>query len=276
MQKSSSLLWIVVSLIGFILFVAFFYMLIVYSKDISISMPLYFFLVVIIALISTAFLSGAMKSVARFKASSQNRSLYLSGPAVIFFIIIYLGYKYRPESTGENSPLSLSVLLNGPEGLEESIKKGQVRVRIAQYSSLKQVDNEGTATFTGINPQYKGLKIDLSADIPGYNLVGKPVYVLSDSGVYTNLTLNLQKKLDSIAVRGNVIRLPGRTGIAGASVRFQGVMQTYKTDSIGDFSAILPFKSGVETRIIVSKGNREIYNSLRTISENDFLSISAN
>ena len=276
MQKSSVLGWIVVSLVGFILFAAFFYMLIVYSKQISISTPVYFFLVVIIALISTAFLSGAMKSVARYNATSQNRTLYLSGPAVIFFIIIYLGYKYRPETAKENIPLSLSVLLKGPEGSEELIKDGQVRVRIAQYSSLKKVDNESTATFTGINPEYKGLKIDLSAEVPGYSIINNEGFALSDSGTYTNLTIALRKKIDSIAVRGNVIQLPGRTGIAGATIRFQGVQKTYQTDSLGDFSAILPFKSGAETRIIVSKGNKEIYNSLRTLSENDFLGISAN
>ena len=276
MQKSSVLGWIVVSLVGFILFAAFFYMLIVYSKQISISTPIYFFLVVIIALISTAFLSGAMKSVARYNATSQNRTLYLSGPAVIFFIIIYLGYKYRPETAKENIPLSLSVLLKGPEGSEEQIKDGQVRVRIAQYSSLKKVDNESTATFTGINPEYKGLKIDLSVEVPGYSIINNEGFALSDSGTYTNLTIALRKKLDSIAVRGNVIQLPGRTGIAGVIIRFQGVQKTYQTDSLGDFSAILPLKSGIETRIIVSKGNKEIYNSLRTISENDFLGISAN
>ena len=276
MQKSSTLSWIIVSLIGFVLFVGFFYFLIIYSKEISLSTPVYFFLVVIIALISTAFLSGAMKSVARYSATSQNRNLYLSGPAVIFFIIIYLGYRYRPEIAKENTPLSLSVLLKGPAGSEELIKDGQVRVRIAQYSSLKEVDNESSALFTGINSNYKGLKIDLSAEVPGYSLVNNQVFALSDSGTYTNLTISLQKKMDSIAVRGNVIRLPERTGIEGAKIRFQGVMKTYQTDSLGDFSAVLPFKSGVETRIIVTKGNKEIYNSLRTLSENDFLSISAN
>ena len=276
MQKSSILGWIIVSFIGFILFVGFFYLLIIYSGDISLSTPVYFFLVVIIALVSTAFLSGAMKSVARYSSNAPNRNLYLSGPAVIFFIIIYLGYKYRPETPLENSPLSLSVLLTGPEGSEELIKDGQVRVRIGQYSSLKEIDNESSALFTGINPEYKGAKIDLSAEVPGYKLVNNQVFALSDSGAYTNLTISLQKRMDSIAVRGNVIRLPERTGIAGAKIRFQGVMETYQTDSLGDFSAILPFKSGIETRIIVSKGNREIYNSLRTLSENDFLSIPAN
>lgn len=276
MQKSSISGWIIVTLVGFILFIAFFYFLIVYSKQISISTPVYFFLVVIIALISTAFLSGAMKSVARYKATSQNRTLYLSGPAVIFFIIIYLGYKYRPENTKENVPLSLSVLLKGPDGFEELIKDGQVSVRIAQYSSLKKIDNEGAAVFTGINPEYKGLKIDLRAEVPGYRLINSEVYALSDSGTYTNLTIGLQRRIDSIAVSGNVIRLPEKTGIAGATIRFQGVQKIYRTDSLGDFSAFLPFKSGAETRVIVSKGNKEIYNSLRTLSENDFLSISAN
>ena len=276
MKRTSTLTWIIVSLAGFILFALFFYLLIVYSKDISLSTPLYFFLVVLIALMSTAFLAGAMRSVARYSSSSQGGSLYLSGPAVIFFIIIYLGYRYRPEPSGDKTPLSLSVLLKGPEGSEELIRNGQVRVRIGQYSGMKQVDNEGAALFTGINPDYKGQKIDLSAEIPGYVLINSSLYSLDDSITYTNLTLRLQKKIDSIAVHGNVIRLPARTGIPDATIRFQGVMETYKTDSLGDFSAVLPFRSGAETRIIVSKGNKEIYNSLRTLSENDFLTISAN
>ncbi|MDB5014119.1 MAG: hypothetical protein JWQ25_2321 [Daejeonella sp.] len=276
MQKSSTVGWMLATLAGFLLFIAFFYLLVTYNKQISISMPVYFFLVVILALISTAFLSGAMKSVARYNAKSQNSTLYLSGPAVIFFIIIYLGYKYRPELAKENIPISLSVLFRGPEGSEEAIKEGQVTVRIAQYSSLKKIDNEGAALFTGINPEYKGLKIDLSAEVPGYRLVNNQEFALKDSGNYTNLTIHLQKKLDSISIRGNVIKLPDRTGINGAIIRFQGVMSTYKTDSVGDFSATLPFKSGIETRVIVSKGNREIYNSLRTLSENDFLTITAN
>ena len=276
MQKTTTLTWIIVSLCGFILFGVMFYFLVTSGQDISISMPVYFFLVVLIALISTAFLSGAMKSVARYNATSQNRTLYLSGPAVIFFIIIYLGYKYRPESVKENVPLSLSVLFSGPEGTQEMIDAGQVRVRIAQYSSLKKVDNEGAALFTGINPEYKGLKIDLSAEVPGYQLVSNNSYALSDSGTYTNLTIHLKKQQDSIVVIGNVIELKRRTGISGAKIRFEGVLQTYQTDSAGDFSAKLPFKSGVETRIVVSKGNREIYNSLRTLTANDFISIPAN
>jgi len=276
MKRTSTLTWIVISLVGFVLFTVIFYLLVIYSKGISLSTPVYFFLVVLIALISTAFLAGAMRSVARYSSSSQGGSLYLSGPAVIFFIIIYLGYRYRPEPAGAKNPLSLSVLLKGPEGSNELIRKGQIRVRIGQYSSLKQVDNEGAALFTGINPDYKGLQIDLSAEIPGFDLINSSFYSLDDSMTYTNLTLRLQKKLDSIAVRGNVIRLPARTGISNATIRFQGVMKTYRTDSLGDFSAVLPFRSGAETRIIVSKGNKEIYNSLRTLSENDFLSISAN
>ncbi len=276
MQKSSTLGWIIISLAGFILFIAFFYFLINYSDRINLTTPLYFFLVVIIALICTAFLSGAMKSVARYQVGSQNRNLYLSGPAVIFFIIIYLGYRYRPETVKENIPLSLSVLFTGVPGSETSISSGQVRVRIAQYSSIKKIDNEATAVFTGINPDYKGLKIDLNARVPGYRVVDTTGFNLSDSASYTNLTIRLEKQPDSVAISGNVIRLLEKTGIAGARLRFEGVRKAYFTDSLGDFSAVLPFKSGTELRIVVSVGNKEIYNSLRTLDENDFLRISAN
>lgn len=275
-QKPSTNSWIWVTLAGFLLFVALFYFLIVYNKQINLSMPVYFFLVVVMALVSTAFLSGAMKSVARYQRKSPNSTLYLSGPVVIFFIIIYLGYKYRPEPVKENSPLSLSVIFRAPTGSAERVKTGQVTVRIAQYSSQKKLNDEGTALFTGINPSYRGSVVDLTAEVPGYNLIDNQSFQLDDSINYTNLTIKLTKKLDSISIRGNVIKLPERTGIKDAIIRFQGMMKTYRTDESGDFTATLPFKSGVETRVIVNKGNQEIYNSLRTISENDFLTITAN
>jgi hypothetical protein len=69
---------------------------------------------------------------------------------------------------------------------------------------------------------------------------------------------------------------PERRGIPAARVIFQGVDSVFTTDSLGNFSAVLPLKPGSETRVIVTKGPQEIYNSLRTVSDNDFLSIVAN
>jgi hypothetical protein len=276
MKKVTPTSWLLVSLVGFVLFILVFAGIIVYSKQITISTPVYFFLVVILALISTAFLAGAMRSVARYSGTFQNRNLYIAGPALIFMIILYIAYKYRPENAA-GGPLSLSVLFVGPKGDAAAVSSGTVYVRIGQYAGTDEISKRGTATFTGINADYKGQPIDISGVIEGFQLdTAGAAYRLSDTHEYTNLTVRL-KRLGGprTVVRGKVM-LPERKGIPAARIIFQGVDSVFTTDSLGNFSAVLPLKPGSETRVIVTKGALEIYNSLRTVSDNDYLSIVAN
>lgn len=275
MKKVTPTSWLLVSLVGFVLFILVFAGIIVYSKQITISTPVYFFLVVILALISTAFLSGAMRSVARYSGTFQNRTLYIAGPALIFMIILYIAYKYRPENAA-GGPLSLSVLFVGPKGAAETVRSGTVYIRIGQYAGTDEISKRGTASFTGINADYKGQAIDISGDIEGYQLdTAGARYRLSDTQDYTNLTVRLKRMGPRTVVRGKVM-LPERKGIPAARIIFQGVDSVFTTDSLGNFSAVLPLKPGSETRVIVTKGPLEIYNSLRTVSDNDYLSIVAN
>jgi hypothetical protein len=272
MKKIAPITWLFVSLVGFILFILVFAGIIVYSKQISISTPVYFFLAVILALVATAFLAGAMRSVARYNATFQNKSLYIAGPALIFIIILYIAYEYRPQNQG--GPLSLSVLFTGPPGA--LVQSGTVYVRIGQYANTEEISQRGTASFTGINADYRGEQIDISADIEGYLLdTARTRYRLSETGEHTNLTIRLKRAGHHTAVRGKVM-LPEKKGIPAARIIFQGVDSVYTTDSLGNFSVVLPLKPGSETRVIVMKGPLEIYNSLRTVSENDYLSIVAN
>lgn len=273
MKKLSAYQWIWISLIGFALFVGFFYFIIVYSLHGRISTPLYFILIVFVALVATGFLSGAMNSAAKYSGTFQNRTLAISGPAVIFFIILYIGYKYKPE-VQVNNPLSLSILFSDSE--KKLLKEGAVSIRIGEYSSAKQINAEGQAVFTGINPAYKGSAIDFAVDIPGYLPDTDREYRLNDSIDFTNLRVTMKKLRTETRLKGRVIELPNRTGISQAEIRFQGVDEVVKTDSTGNFSVVLPVQPGTEMRIVVTRGNREIYNSLRTVDNNDFIDISAN
>ena len=89
----------------------------------------------------------------------------------------------------------------------------------------------------------------------------------------TNITLDLPARQESLYVTGRVILLPERSGIPQATVEFGGLNILCKSDSTGRFTATLPISSGASTRVIVSQGSREIYNSLRTINEHEFLSL---
>ena len=120
--KIASRSWLWVSLAGFLLFTGFFVAILYWGQTIQLTTPVYFILIVLVALFATAFLAGAMRSAARYSMTANNKTLMISGPAVIFFVILYIGYKYRPEKA--DRPLSLSVLVTGPDRFNDLIREG--------------------------------------------------------------------------------------------------------------------------------------------------------
>ena len=264
--------WLFVAIISLVLFFGFFYFITVASKKIVISLPVYFFLIIVIDFAATAFLSGAMKSVARYQVKSDNKSLYLAGPAVIFFIILYIGYKYRPEPPSQ--PVSISVLVTDDKNA--LIKNGKVHIRVGLVQNAADLDSNGVAFFSGIIGDYKGSDVDIYTEVPGYHMDKQLHYKVSDLADFTNIKIPLIKNIDSISIQGHLTELPSRTAISHALVTFEGVKSLFETDSLGSFSAVLPFKSGTEVRVIVLKGHKEIYNSLRTLTDHSFLDISPN
>jgi len=92
MKKLTQLNWIFISLAGFILFGLFFYLVIQSKHKIELDTPVYFFLIILIDLLATGFLAGAMRSVASYQSNTPKGNLYLAGPVVVFCIILYVGY----------------------------------------------------------------------------------------------------------------------------------------------------------------------------------------
>ncbi len=74
--------WLYISLIGFFLFILFFAGIMLYGTRINLAAPVYFFLIIMLGLFATAFLAGAMRSVAKYNANFNNKSLMVAGPAV--------------------------------------------------------------------------------------------------------------------------------------------------------------------------------------------------
>lgn len=274
MKRLTQRSWIYISLAGFFLFALFFYLVITTEKKTTLDAPVYFFLVVFIDLVATGFLAGAMKSVATYQSSTPKGNLYLAGPVVVFCIILYIGYQYRPSE--HKSLLSLSVQLSGPKGNQEPISKGTVSVIIDLFQQSRDVNNLGVAFFTGINPEFKGKPIELLVNVPGYYLPEENRYALGDSSDHTNLFVKLQKNKAATSFQGRLFSLPEKLGISGAVIHFSGTNVVVKTDSTGSFSTELPIASGSEVRIIAIKDNKEIYNSLRTIFQNDYLTLTEN
>src|SRR5215216_4154698 len=93
----SPLTWIIISAVGFIVFLIGALLFSLYSDKINfISQSTYFFLLVPLALVAAGFLFGALRSHAKYSGKAYGGTLELSGPVVVLALIIYLGYKFRP------------------------------------------------------------------------------------------------------------------------------------------------------------------------------------
>lgn len=272
--KIQSRSWLWVSLAGFLLFTGVFIGILYWGKTVRLTTPVYFILIVLVALFATAFLAGAMRSSARYTMTGNNKTLMLSGPAVIFFVILYIGYKYRPEP-GQR-PLSLSILVTGPDRFNDLIREGEVGIRIGELNYVKKINEEGIAYFPGINADYKGRPLELYPRVSGYVMDTASSYHLSDEEEQTNLVLILKKATSRISIQGKVLQAGAQKGIPGAQVRFEGVESSFVTDRSGNFQAVLPLKSGTEVRVMVDKDDRVLYNSLRVVSDKALLTFPVN
>ena len=265
--------WLYVSLIGFILFAGFFVLLLFKGGDMNLSMPVYFILVVLIALLSTGFLAGAMRSAAKYQSTVQNRTLMVSGPAVIFFIILYLGYKYRPEP--KNDPLTLLIQVMGPGLSNEIISEGSINVAIEEFNSEESINNKGQVYFSGIAPNAMGKEVQLFAKVNGYYLDTSRKYFLDENKRATRLSLVLEKFKPSIVVNGKILDMRKQKGVPGAELRFEGVDSVYHADNGGNFRVLLPIASGTEVRVMISKNDSIIFNSLRVLTDKALLNLPA-
>lgn len=264
--------WLYVSLAGLFLFIVLFILLMIFGKEINLTTPVYFFLVVIIGLVATGFLSGAMHSAAKYNASFNNKTLSVTGPAVIFFIILYIGFKYKPEQVQNIQPLSLSVLVTGEGGVNDLIRNGSMELRIGDINYTEKINDKGIAYFSGINPVYKGEEIELFPQVDGYVIdTANDNYTLNKETSYTNLTIHLKKAITQTSINGKVVAVESQEGIADAMVQFEGMDSLYKTDELGNFTALLPVKTGTELRVIVTRKNKIVYNSMRTVADKSIL-----
>jgi hypothetical protein len=85
------LTWIIISGIGFAVFLLAALLFSVYSDKINfISPSAYFFLLVILALMSAGFLFGALRSHAKYSGKAYGGTLELGGPIVTLALVIFL------------------------------------------------------------------------------------------------------------------------------------------------------------------------------------------
>ena len=269
-QKSktiSPLTWVIISAIGFILFLAAAILLILYSSRIGFIKPqIYFFLLVIIGLVCAAFLSGAMKSHAKYTGQVYGGTLELGGPVLVLVVLIFLGYKFMPKKDS----FTLKFTVFGAASKDELINNGQLKILLSKPDS-QRIEN-GYAGFTDIDTKYRGQQIDVIANAPGYYSLGQTIAVPQEDNA---VELHMQRRPDSVTVSGIVINKTGQP-VKNATIVFDNGMAKQTSDEYGMFRLALPLKDGKEINIRVYSADKLKYNSSQVLSNAGTLTLQLN
>jgi hypothetical protein len=255
--------WVIISAIGLIFFLGAAVLLIFFNERVGYIKPqIYYFLLVIIALACSAFLSGAMRSRAKYTGSAFNGTLELGGAAVIFVLIIYMGYKFKPEPPDPTPAFfSLKFTVFGSDSKAELIDNGLLKLLLNKPDSQK-IEN-GLASFE-IESKYRGREISVIPLVAGYYLKDQQVKIPVDD---SPVEIHLQKRPDFVTVSGTVINKRGQP-VSNAVILFENGIAKDTSDQFGIFRITLPYKDGKEMGIKVYTGNNKlVYNNMQTLSE---------
>lgn len=257
-KRISQLTWVIISALGFILFVAAAIVLISFSNQTgNIKPQIFFFLLVMIGLIASGFLFGALKSHAKYSGKVYNGTLELGGPTVLFILVMYLGIKF---SASAPTYFTLKFTVFGTSSKDELVNTGMVKILFNKPDS--GLIRNGSVSFTDVPTDLQGKKITVIPVTTGYYIVAQDIIVPDGT---MPVELHLKRKPDSLSLSGIVVNRSGQP-VANATVVLADGLFTCKADEYGNFRLSLPYKDGAELPVRVYLKNKLHYNNTQVLS----------
>ena len=265
-KKISGLTWVYVSGAIFSISIILSVLLIIFSNELNafgITSSFYYIILIPLGLCSAAFLFGALNSLAEYTGNAVYGKLKLSGPVVIFCLVIIGGFYFaKPEST-----FLLTVRTQTIEN--KIIDKGFVTAYFGSQGIKHEIGENGEAFFSDIPSKFLGKEINFRIDVAGYQLTNiKPERIPEDKIIY----LQLERRKDTTVVRGIVIDSKGNA-ISNILIDFESGLASSTTDASGRFSTTVPRPAGSSVLLMASKNGRIGYNEYVTLPENNSLII---
>jgi hypothetical protein len=270
-REISKITWVYISGAAFLLFFIFSIFMIFSSSTISslgVTKSFYYILLIPVGLCSAAFLFGALHSHAKYVGKSSYGQLELTGPIVVFCLVIIGGFYFaEPETT-----FLLTVRLSNSSGTDEIINEGYLVADLGNQRVKRDVGENGEVLFSGISSQYNGKEIYLFPEIPGYKALDKnPIKIPADHVIY----FRIAEKKDTSLVRGIIIDTNGNS-LPNILVDFENGIATGKTDMNGKFQINVPADIGQSLLLIASLDGKILYRNYVTIPEKRSLIIKVN
>ncbi|HXO19141.1 MAG TPA: hypothetical protein VOA87_04365, partial [Thermoanaerobaculia bacterium] len=192
---------------------------------------------------AAGFLSGAMRSLARYEGKLWFGALRLGGPVVVFGLVVLGGFFLgQPAGT-----LQLAVRVYGPGGSGDVVRRGSVRLIVGQATLVAPIDGNGAAYFPEVPAKFRGQPVAIEPEVEGYRARDPGPRPLPADGV---LRLDLEKTVRSTTAAGTVLATDGRP-VAGASVNLESGLAVGTTDGLGNFKLEVKGAEKDRLRLIV-------------------------
>lgn len=190
----------------------------------------YFVVLVPLGLFAALTLFGVLESYASYSGKHLGGALKLSGPVVVFSLVLILGFSLpKPASN-----FTLTVYVHGPGGRQDLILRGSGYVRIDTGGLPRKaaIGNDGEAFFAEIPANFRGQEVNVSLDADGYELANANQKILLNT---SSFYLQIKRKAGRLA--GRVHDESGKP-LGGVNVTVAGLAAT--TDKAGYFQFLIP------------------------------------
>jgi len=240
--------WIFVTLLGLSIVFLFILVLSNYRSRFEVPVTTFFFLLIIFDLGATYLLTKALRSAASYSGTVLKGNLKLTGPAVVFFLILLIGYRFRPV---EKSPLfNMAIYVAAPAGDPNAVQ-GTISILADNDVINAAIDVNGKAMFPNLNRDHLGDSLHLTSRIEGYKISKNNDTVLPMPGA-RGIQLKLLPAVDSILYVGYILKR-NNIPVAHATVKFSDYLKNVQTDEDGMFHVYLRAKPGERADVMVFK-----------------------
>lgn len=259
--------WLFVSLIGFVLTLTVFAAFIIFTSrltEFGITKSVYYFALLPAGLFTAAFLFGAMRSYAKYSGENRFGRLELTGPVVIFALVVIGGFVFaEPENT-----FVLTVRISS-ELDNKIITDGEIILDLGSQRLVRKIDSNGEVIFADLPSQFLNSEVLINSRVEGYRTKSNKNIEIPKSRV---IYLKLTEIKDSTVVRGTVIDSDGNL-VAEASLNFNSGISACTTDAEGNFTTTLPFSIASSILLTVSNNGKIKFRDYITVPENQPLII---
>ncbi|MGE5860301.1 MAG: hypothetical protein ACM34J_07090 [Ignavibacteria bacterium] len=267
-DKISKLTWVYISGAASLFFLVAAILMIFLSPrltEFGITKSFYYIILIPVGLASAAFLFGALRSSAKYSGKTSYGSIELTGPVVIFCLVIIGGFYFAsPESD-----FLLTIRTVVPAKPEKIINDGSIIVDFGDQRLDKKLNENGEVMFSGVSSKFIGKPINIFPQIKGYKIKeGNSISIPENRIIYLELT----ERIDSTLLRGMVINDKGDPEDS-VFIDIESGVASAASDDKGRFSIVVPASAGETLLLTAVKNGTTLYRDFITVTERGSITI---